>query len=400
MKKLLLLGGSRYLLPVIREAREFGIYTITCDYLPDNEAHSHSDEYRNVSIIDKEAVLAAARELEIDGVLSFACDPGVTTCAYVAEMLGLPGPGPYKSVCVLQDKARFRAFLSEHGFTVPHARGFSAAEEAIRALDEFTFPLMVKPVDSAGSKGVTRVDSPEAVPAAIARALEWSHCGEFIIEEFIDAEGFPSDTDCFSYRGELVFASFNSQRFDAAALNPYAPAGFTWPASMSGAQQRELRGELQRLLSLLKMDTSLYNVECRVGRDGKAYLMEVSPRGGGNRLCEMLHYACGTNLIKNAVMAAVGMEPEELSDPVYTRWIGQVILHSYEAGHYKGLSLPLEIRERLIEEDVWVREGEYVEPFAGANKSFGTLVIAFDSEEQMLNYMNSISDWCKIILEE
>ena len=90
MKKLLLLGGAQYLLPVIEEAHKLGLYVITCDYLPDNIAHKHSDEYRNVSIIDKDAVLSTARELGIDGIMSFACDPGVVTAAYVAEKLGLP----------------------------------------------------------------------------------------------------------------------------------------------------------------------------------------------------------------------------------------------------------------------------------------------------------------------
>jgi formate-dependent phosphoribosylglycinamide formyltransferase (GAR transformylase) len=95
MKKLLLLGGSRFLLPVIREAKALGCHTITCDYLPDNIAHRYSDEYHNVSIVDREAVLALARELQVDGVMSFACDPGVVTAAYVAEQLGLPNVGPY-----------------------------------------------------------------------------------------------------------------------------------------------------------------------------------------------------------------------------------------------------------------------------------------------------------------
>ena len=112
MKKLLLLGGSRYLLPVIREAHDLGLYVFTCDYLPDNDAHPYADEYRNVSIIDKEAVLALARELKIDGVMSFACDPGVTTAAYVAEQLGLPSVGSFEAVSILQDKARFRRFLT------------------------------------------------------------------------------------------------------------------------------------------------------------------------------------------------------------------------------------------------------------------------------------------------
>ena len=81
LKKLLLLGGSNYLLPVIREAHALGLYVVTCDYLPDNAAHKYADEYRNISILDKDAVLEAARELGVSGVMSFACDPGVTTAA-------------------------------------------------------------------------------------------------------------------------------------------------------------------------------------------------------------------------------------------------------------------------------------------------------------------------------
>ena len=100
-KRLLLLGGSRYLLPVIEAAKGMGIYTITCDYLPDNIAHKYSDEYCNVSIIDKEAVLEAAKQLNVDGIMSFACDPGVVTAAYVAEKLGLPSCGSYESVSIL-----------------------------------------------------------------------------------------------------------------------------------------------------------------------------------------------------------------------------------------------------------------------------------------------------------
>ena len=120
-KKLMLLGGLRYLLPVIEAAHKLGIYVITCDYLPDNIAHKYSDEYRNVSIVDKEAVLAVARELQIDGIMSFAVDPGVVTAAYVQEKMGLPG-NPYESVCILQNKDRFRNFLTKHGLNVRNAK--------------------------------------------------------------------------------------------------------------------------------------------------------------------------------------------------------------------------------------------------------------------------------------
>ena len=114
-KKLMLLGGLRYLLPVIEEAHKLGAYVITVDYLPDNIAHKYSDEYHNVSILDREAVLELARKLEIDGIMSFAVDPGVTTAAYVAEEMNLPFQGSYESISILQNKGRFRRFLTDNG---------------------------------------------------------------------------------------------------------------------------------------------------------------------------------------------------------------------------------------------------------------------------------------------
>ena len=85
MKKLMILGGLRYLIPVIEAAHKQGYYVITADYSPDNIAHKYSDEYANVSIVDKEAVLQEAKKREIDGIISFAVDPGVITAAYVQQ---------------------------------------------------------------------------------------------------------------------------------------------------------------------------------------------------------------------------------------------------------------------------------------------------------------------------
>lgn len=174
MKKLMILGGSRYAIPVIETAHKLGLYVITCDYLPSNPAHKVSDEYVNVSIIDKEATLAAAQKLKIDGIISFACDPGVVTAAYVAEKMGLPFQGPYKSVEILQDKGLFRQFLAENDFNVPHAKRYTDKNAPFGDIDFFTWPVIVKPVDSAGSKGITMVSTPEQLPRAIEAALQCS----------------------------------------------------------------------------------------------------------------------------------------------------------------------------------------------------------------------------------
>ncbi len=398
MKKLMLLGGAQYLLPVIREAKKLGIYTISCDYLPDNIAHKYSDEYCNVSIIDKEAVLAAARKLEIDGIMSFACDPGVATAAYVAEEMGLSFAGSYEAVSILQDKGRFRAFLRDNGFNVPWAKSYSEPAEAMSDAANYPWPMIVKPVDSAGSKGVSRVDSIDELKEAIAFALGFSHCGQFIVEQFIQQLGSSSDSDCFSVNGELKFCSFDEQLFDRGAENPYTPAAYVWPSTMPDEIQAELRAELQRLMTLLKLDTSVYNIETRQGTDGKAYIMEVSPRGGGNRLSEVLEMASGTKLISNAVRAAVGMEVDEMSDPIYNGHWAEIILHSDSDGTFKELWIAPELEASVAQRDLWVKAGDAVERFSGANKAIGTLVMNFADRATTERCMAN-QDWYKVIVE-
>lgn len=396
MKKLLLLGGTRYLIPVIQKAKKLGFYTITCDYLPNNISHKYSDEYHNVSIVEKEKVLDLAKSLSVDGVMSFACDPGVTAAAYVAEKMGLPAPGPYQSVALLQNKGAFRRFLTENGFNVPKAASFRRETFSPVHIADFHFPLIVKPTDSAGSKGVSKVESMEEIENAIDFALSYSRSEEFIVEEFIESQGFSSDSDCFSIDGELKFASFSSQRFDRSAENPYTPAAYSWPSSMTSEQESELRSELQRLLKLLHMRSSLYNVETRVGKDGRPYIMEVSPRAGGNRISEMLHYATGTDLITKAIQAALG-EPidSDYSEQYRGHW-AEVVLHAEKAGAFRDLWISEEIRKSVVEEDLWIRKGTAVRPFKAANEAIGTLVLRFQAQEALEMVMAHISDYIRV----
>ena len=401
MKKLLLLGGSRYLLPVIEVAHKLGLYVITCDYLPDNIAHKYSDEYINVSIIDKEKVLETAKANKIDGIMSFATDPGVTTAAYVAEKMNLPSCGSYESVSTLQDKGRFRKFLEDNNFTVPNARSYTNIQEALEDVEYFNWPVIVKPVDSAGSKGVTKVEKKEKLEESIKYALEFSHSNKFIIEDFIEKKGCSSDTDCFSVDGKLVVTTFSSQRFDEKADNPYAPMAYSWPSTFSKESEEELHSEIQRLLTLLNMKTSIYNVETREGIDGKAYIMEVSPRGGGNRLAEMIRYATGMDLIESAVKAAVGDSVIGLEQKKYDGYWAEYVLHSFENGKFKELYIEPQIRENNLKElDLWVNPGDEVHTFTAANYAIGTVVLKFNSKDEMETIMRSMNEKIKVIVEE
>lgn len=400
MKKLMILGGSRYVLPIIKVAHELGAFVITVDYLPENIAHKYSDQYCNVSIVDKKAVLEKAKELNIDGITSFACDPGVTTAAFVAEKMGLPSCGPYESVCILQNKGLFRQFLAKNGFNVPMAKGYVDIEQAVKDAGLFHWPVIVKPADSAGSKGVNRVDEPGKLKEAIQYALSFSRGGEFIIEDFITQHGFSSDSDSFSVDGELKFVSFNSQRFDSKSDNPYTPAAFSWPSSMTQEHQEELASEIQRLITLLGMRTSIYNIETREGTDGKAYIMECSPRGGGNRLAECIEHATGVRLVENAVRAALGMPTTGIGQKPYDGYWAEVILHCRKDGVFERVWIDKSVQECVIEYDVWVKKGDFIKSFTAANYAIGTLVLRFGNQRQLQDVMDNIENYVKVMVKE
>lgn len=396
-KKLMLLGGIRYLLPVIKAAHEQGYYVITADYLPNNIAHQYSDEYVNVSIIDKEAVLKVAREKEIDGIMSFGVDPGVVSASYVQEQMGLPSFGPFESVVILQNKDKFRTFLAENGFNVPWAFGFSSETDALESRNKFTYPLIVKPTDSAGSKGCTRVDCEEELVNAIQYAFNYTISGRIIIEEFLEKKGCSSDTDSYAQDGQLKFVSFSAQRFDVNAVNPYAPSAYSWPSTFTKDEEEYLTGEIQRLITLLGMKTSVFNIEVRVATNNKPYIMELTPRGGGNRLCEMLRYATGVDMITAITRAIVGDEPETIEQKPYNGNWAEIILHADTDGEFVGLQIDPSLPAEVIEEDLWVKPGDFVHGFEAANDAIGTLVLRFENADDLEKAITNQAKWLRVV---
>ena len=390
-KKLMLLGGLRYLLPIIEEAHKLGAYVITADYLPDNIAHKYSDEYCNVNIIDKDAVLAKAKELEIDGILSHAVDPGVISAAYVAEKMGLPFQTSYRAACILQDKSLFRQFLKENGFNCPHAKGYTSAEDALKDIDYFDWPIIVKPVDSAGSKGVTKVSHLSELKSAIETALSCSISKRFIIEDFLDIAGYQSSADIFTIEGNLVYPAYSDQLFDKDAANPYTPAVEIWPASMEQYYQDDLTEQLQRLFTLLDVKTGIYNVESRVCSNGKAYIMEVSPRGGGNRIAELQDMATNQSLIRAEICKALSLPINKIKAPQYNGVWCNYILHSSIEGTLETIDINPEFEQKYIKDKGFiVKKGDHIVPFTGANTSLGTLFLRAETREELDRELSNI----------
>lgn len=136
-----------------------------------------------------------------------------------------------------------------------------------------------------------------------------------------------------------------------------------------------------------------------MGTNGKPYIMEVSPRGGGNRLAEMVRYATGMDMITACTRAAVGDSVGDISQrPLDGHW-AEVILHAEEEGIFDHLDVNDAVKPYIVETDLWVSEGDKIEAFDGANHAIGTLVLRFPSSSELEKAMGNIGLWCKVVVK-
>ena len=165
--------------------------------------------------------------------------------------------------------------------------------------------------------------------------------------------------------------------------------------------QEEIKRELQRLIDLLSITTGLFNVECRVCTNSKAYLMEVSPRAGGNRLAEILNYATDVNIIAAETRKAIGLPVGDIHEPHYKGHYAILVLHAESSGIFDGLAIAPAFRSaHVIEEELRVSPGDAVSSFTGANAAIGTLFLRFDTREELAHALTHQKDWLTICIKE
>lgn len=400
MKRVLMLGGSLYQVYVIKEAVRLGYYVITCDYLPENPGHKYAHEYYNVSTTDKEAVLELARRLKVDGVVAYASDPAAPTAAYVCEKLGLP-TSPYRSVEILSKKDLFRQYLTEHGFNVPKACGFTSYEDAAAVIDTFKLPVMVKPVDSSGSKGINKLIDKSQLKEFVEDALSYSRDKRFIIEEFIVKKGYQISGDAFSVDGKLVFHCFGNEYYSSKVTKDFAPLGECWPFMMDQSIVERLHDDLQRLITSLGMKSTAYNVEAIVDQEDNIYILELGARSGGSLIPQITECATGVNMVTYVIKAAMGEDCSELQMAQSQGYWSNYMVHAKTSGKYSGIWFDDDFkRNNLVEFVTDVKEGDSVHEFRDAQDAVGTLIVKYDSVEQMFHMIENMDDYVKVIVNE
>ena len=399
MKKLLLLGGSAQQVIAINTAKKLGYYTILCDFLKDNPGQNYADKFYLISTTDKEAVLRVSMNEKINGILAYASDPAAPTAAYVAEKMNLAG-NPYESVNILCNKDKFRSFLKKNNFFTPNADSYENINDALNDIisGKIKLPVIVKPVDSSGSKGVSRIDNHENLIEKLNYAMSFSRSKRIIIEEFVNKFGYQVAGDGLSIDGKLIFRCFANDHFDSRCVNPFVPVSASFPYNMPKNIHNKIHDEIQRLLFLLNMKTCTYNFDIRIDNKFNVYLMEIAPRNGGNYIPDVINYACNVNLVECAVKAAMG-EKVNINDSHECRgfW-SYYAVHSYHDGILDEIIIDPEVmRNNIVENHIIKHPGDEIKSFTGANTTLGILIMKFESMNEMLYMMDNSQEWIKIV---
>lgn len=398
MKKLLLLGGSAQQVIAIETAKKLGYYTVLCDYLNDNPGQYHADKFYLVSTTDKDAVLKVAMEEGVNGVLAYASDPAAPTAAYVAEKMCLPG-NPYESVEILCNKDRFRKFLSDNGFNAPTANGYTNVEDALNDIDKYNLPVIIKPVDSSGSKGATVIRSLSGIREAVEFAFSFSRGHRIIIEEFIEKKHpYLIGGDIFVLDGKVVLWGLMNCHRDSN-VNSLVPVGKSYPLQLEETDIENVRKILQDMVDKLHIINGAMNVELIVDKNNEVWAIDIGPRCGGNMIPDLLGMIFDVDVVEMSVKAALGI-PVKADINTGNLFYATHNLHCDKNGTFRKIEFSPELEQHIIRKNIYKKDGDHVEYFDNASKALGIIFLKFDDQKSMNSILNKINDFITIKLED
>jgi biotin carboxylase/glycosyltransferase involved in cell wall biosynthesis len=389
--KLLVLGASQLQVPLVRAAVEMGIEVVTADNVPSNPAHAWAHESLDISTRDPEALIARARALGIGAVATAASDIAVPSAAAVIEALGLPG-SPGAAAHVWTDKEAFRSFQSRAGLRHPgYVVGSETEALAAAARLQLAGPVVVKPIDRSGSRGIRMLESvdSDALLPALSLALAESFAGCAIVESQLAGS---------EHGGDGVVCGGDLRHFFLTRKRAVGPAvrGHVFPADVSPEVAARIHGEVQAHVTAVGFEDGIVDVDLRVDAEGRPTVIEMSPRIGGNGIPSLIRHATGLDLHRIAVETALGRAPAMVPT---VRESGAAVhtLGSLVEGTVARLPEFAELRQEipeLVELEFDVVAGDRVRPFVDSSDQLGRALTEGGDPDELATRLDAALSRC------
>lgn len=378
-RTLLILGAGADQMPAYRAAQRLGCTIIGVDRNPDAPAATLADRFFPVSVRDPLGIVAALGGARPDGVVTVGSDLPLPALRALTAHYGLPGSLSPEAVDASTDKGFFRQVLASlPGRACRFVHGSDPAELR-RAAADLRFPLVVKPVDAGGSKGVEAVADQGGLPAAITRALACSHTGRVIVEELIT--GLHLSCECFVVDGEPMLVVPTERGHTGPPR--FLTTSHLIPVRLGPATTAALMELVRSICAAVRYGTGPLDLDLVLDRCGRLHPLEMGARAGGNGLAALLRVALGVDMAELSVRAALG--ERVVPAAAWRRVAMSCVLWSDRAGVLAGVSG----REAVLAApttaslEVFAESGKPVAAFTSNAAKLGVLVLTGASHRQV-----------------
>ena len=304
MKKLAIIGASYLQVPLINKAKELGYETHVFAWAAGDVGEALADYFYPISIVEKEAILEKCKKIQPDGICTIASDLATVAVNYVATELGLPG-NTMETMLKSTNKWEMRKTFAENGDPSPKSVCVSSFEECKNM--NFEFPVIVKPTDRSGSRGVTKVESMDGLKSAIDTALECGFEKAVVVEEY--ASGLEYSVECITYNGQHHLLAI-TRKYTTEAPN-FIEVGHLEPAPLSEEMASKVRDVVFHALDSLGVKNSASHSELKIDSNGRIRIIEIGARMGGDCIgSSLVELSTGIDFVKAVIDVAVGKEPE------------------------------------------------------------------------------------------
>jgi len=299
MKKIAIIGASYLQLPLVYKAKEMGIETHCFAWEEGAICNEIADFFYPISIVEKEEILKVCRNIEIDGIVSIASDAAVPTICYVAEKLGLT-TNTYNDSLVATNKYLMRQRFSEYNILSPQ---YVIANENY-SVTNFQFPLIVKPTDRSGSRGVKKILKESDLKEAVDRAKKESFTHQAIIEEYII--GSEVSVESISWQGKHYILAITDK---VTTEEPYfVELEHHQPSQLSLEIQNKIKTETLKALTALHVNYGASHSEFKITANGEVYVIEVGARMGGDFIgSNLVELSTGYDFVKAVINVSLGV---------------------------------------------------------------------------------------------
>lgn len=307
-KKIAIIGASYLQNPLILKAKEMGFETHAFAWKCGDIGERTADYFYPISIVEKDAIADKCREIGIDGITSIATDLGAITVNYVANVLGLVG-NSLECSAISTNKHLMRKAFEAAGDPSPKSVQVASVCEA-EALC-LTYPVIVKPTDRSGSRGITKLYDPAGLQAAVDAAIAQGFEKKVLIEEY--AQGQEYSVECITFKGQHTFLAM-TQKFTTGAPH-FIETGHLEPANVSGEMLEKVKKVVFHALDTLKISNSASHSELKIDSDGNIRIIEIGGRMGGDCIgSDLVFLSTGIDFLKAVIQVAVGEEPDVASN--------------------------------------------------------------------------------------